>query len=172
MLIKLLAFVAYFSLQLSVRVEAVVVCPPADVISPCTCRRYSTRTNSTYLNCGSSRNLADSQVNDILDAYLATPNVSPVGRLQLSNNALLTRIPVQVKYFTQLEYADIYFNSIASIESGAFNNADDSNPLWDLRLEFNQLVTIAPGAFKGFQLFHFHLFLYPFSILNDSHCCH
>ena len=110
MLIKLLAFVAYFSLQLSVRVEAVVVCPPADVISPCTCRRYSTRTNSTFLNCGSSRNLADSQVNDILDAYLATPNVSPVGRLQLSNNALLTRVPVQVKYFTQLEYADLYFN--------------------------------------------------------------
>ena len=159
MLIKLVvALVVCLSfLHLSVQVEAATVCPPANVISPCACSQWTPTT--TYLNC-QSRVLTDSQASAILDAYLKTPNVSPVGVLQLSNN-LLTRVPDQMKSFTQLEYAILDFNSITSIESGAFNFTDAANPLRSLYLSTNQLTTIAPGAFKGSNLIYF--FPLPFN---------
>ena len=148
MLIKLLvAFVVCLSfLQSSVQVEAATVCPPANAISPCACSQWTPTT--TYLNC-QSRILTDSQASAILDAYLRTPNVSPVGVLQLSNN-LLTRVPDQMKSFTQLEYAFLYNNFFTTIESGSFNApADAPYPLAGLSLGANQLTTIEPGAFKG-----------------------
>ena len=169
MLRFLFAFVVCFSLlHLSVLVDADVICPPFEAISPCDCYDYTTtefvRTNTTYLYCY-YKYLTDSQMSDILDAYLATPNVSPVGRLQLSFN-LLTRVPVQVKSFTQLVIADLSGNSfesggITSIESGAFNIADGAYPLETLFLDHNQLTTIAPGAFKGSNFVYF--FPLPFN---------
>ena len=156
-MLRLVVALVCFSLkqQLSVLVDA-AVCPPASAISPCDCGQSQFNTNTTYLFCN-SRNLTDSQVSAILDAYLNTPNVSPVRQLELQYNRL-TRVPDQMKSFTQLEYAYLFSNSITSIESGAFNLADDVNPLQYLHLDFNQLTTIAPGAFKGF--YHFRL---PFS---------
>ena len=160
---------SFFLLQLSLLVDAVVVCPPVEAISPCTCSEYYYTTTTTTLNCA-GQNLIDSQVSAILDAYLKTPNVSPVGYLNLSFN-LLTRVPVQVKSFTQLQYAFLYDNSISSIESGAFN-APDAYPLSNLWLDGNQLTTIAPGAFKGSNLINFFStafqFLLEIRILN----CH
>ena len=150
MLIKLVvALVVCLSfLHLSVQVEAATVCPPANAISPCDCGRGRDETTTSVV-C-TSQHLTDSQTSAILDAYLATPNVSPVGGIDLYNN-LLTRVPVQVKSFTQLQFVNFDDNSITSIESGAFNLADAANPLSFLDLGFNQLTTIAPGAFKGFH---------------------
>ena len=146
MLRFLFAFViCCFSLHLSLLADADVICPPANVISPCTCSEYTK--NTTQLDCG-SHGLIDSQASDSLDAYLSSPGVSPVGYLQLSDSNL-TRVPVQVKSFTQLEFAFLISNFITSIESGAFNASDAANPLKDLSLDGNQLTKIAPGAFKG-----------------------
>ena len=95
-----------------------------------------------------------------------------MGELYLFVNELLTRVPVQIRSFTQLELADFSENSITSIESGAFNLADAANPLSFLDLGFNQLTTIAPGAFKGSNLINFFStafqFLLEIRILN----CH
>ena len=146
----------FFLVQLSVPVDADVICPPAEAISPCTCREYTTTT--TNLFCREMK-LTDSQVSDILDAYLTTPNVSQVGQLLLNYNELLTRVPVQMKSFTQLSETFLSYNSFTSIELGAFNFTDDANPLHYLDLGFNQLTTIAPGAFKGSNFsFRFRLF--------------
>ena len=145
------AFVVCLSVLQTKQVEAANVCPPVNVISPCTCIQQTATT--TYLNCASN-NLNNSQVSDILDAYLATADVSPVSYLGLYNN-LLTRVPVQIEFFTQLIEATFYSNSISSIESGAFNLADDANPLQYLSLHGNQMTTIAPGAFKGSSNFIF-----------------
>ena len=141
-------FVCLFFLKSLVLVDAFYICPPANAISPCVCGRgyYETTTSVDCI----SKHLTDSQASAILDAYLATPNVSPVGGIDLYNN-LLTRVPVQVKSFTQLQFVNFDDNSITSIESGAFNLADAANPLSFLDLGFNQLTTIAPGAFKGFH---------------------
>ena len=143
-------------LKSSLLVEAFVICPPPETISPFDCTEFGT-SNTTSLDCY-YKELTDSQVSDILDAYLATPNVSPVGQLRMGSNTLLTRIPVQMKSFTQLVVAAITVNPITSIESGAFNFADDTNPLKTLSFSSDQVTTIEPGAFKGF---HF-IFFYPF----------
>ena len=155
MLRFLFAFVVccFFLPKSSVLVDA-AVCPSANVILPCTCSQYTT--NTTTLNCN-SLNLIDSQASEILDAYLSSPGVSPVGQLYLSNNRLLTRVPVQVKSFNQLRLAYLYSNAITSIESSAFNASDAANPLQYLELYGNQLTTIEPGAFKGFHLIIFFL---------------
>ena len=138
----------FFLVQLSVPVDADVICPPVEAISPCNCYEYQFKPTTTSLNCY-FRNLNDSQASAILDAYLNTPNVSPVGQLLLNYNELLTRVPVQMKSFTQLSETFLSYNSFTSIESGAFNFTDGANPLQYLDLGFNQLTTIAPGAFKG-----------------------
>ena len=86
MLRFLFAFVVFLSfLQSSVLVEAATVCPPANAISPCACSQWTPTT--TYLNC-QSRVLTDSQASAILDAYLRTPNVSPVARKKLQTQPI------------------------------------------------------------------------------------
>ena len=117
-------------------------------------------TTTTTLNC-QSLNLTDSQASDILDAYLSTPDVSPVGVLYLNGNRLLTHIPIQINSFTPLSEAFLSYNSFTSIESGLFNLKDAANPLASLYLNSNQLTTIAPGAFKGI---HFLLSLIAIKI--------
>ena len=156
-MLRLVVALVCFSLkqQLSVRVDAAVICPPIEAISPCACIQQLPAT-ITYLDSYSNY-LNDSQASDILDAYLATPNVSPEGRLELMYNQL-TRVPVQMKSFTQLEYASLHQNLITLIESGTFSAPDDDYPLWYFDLSYNKLTTIAPGASKGF--YHFRL---PFS---------
>ena len=158
MLRFLFAFVVCcFSLHLSLLADADVICPPTNVISPCTCSEYTT--NTTTLNCY-SHGLIDSQASDILDAYLSSPGVSPVVVLTLAFN-FLSRVPDQVKSFTQLQNAYLNSNAITSIESGAFNASNAANPLKELSLSYNQLTTIAPGAFKGSNFVYF--FPLPFN---------
>ena len=157
-MLKMLVTSLVLFLKSSVEVEAAVLCPPVEAISPCLC--YQNTTTTTTLNC-QSLNLTDSQASDILDAYLSTPDVSPVGVLYLNGIRLLTHIPIQINSFTPLSEAFLSYNSFTSIESGLFNLKDAANPLASLYLNSNQLTTIAPGAFKGI---HFLLSLIAIKI--------
>ena len=131
----------------SLVVNAAAVCPPATDNVPCSC--YEWPQSSTIDIYCYNQNLSDSQVSDILDAFLTTPGVSSsVGSLDLRLNRL-TRVPPQMKLFPQLKTVMLEGNFITSIESGAFNFADATNPIRYLTLGNNQLTTIAPGAFKG-----------------------
>ena len=155
--IKMLRFLfAFFVfclslLQLSMQVEA-AVCPPANSISPSSCSQYITTT--TYLNC-QSRVMADSQVSDILNTNLII--LWTLVRWGYSNcptttHSQLTRVPVQMQFFTQLECAFLYSNLFTSIKSRLFNvPADIPYHLAGLSLSVNHLMTIAPDAFEGFN---------------------
>ena len=125
-------------------VNADVTCPPAAAYEPCDCSEASSKPGTVILTCD---NLNDSKVSDILDAFLTTPGVSPLGDLNLSNNQL-TRVPSQIKLFDKLEWVDLLINSITSIESGAFNFPNAANPIRYLHLDDNQLTTIASGTFS------------------------
>ena len=128
-------------------VPAVVICPPAETYSPCTCYEYSNIPDTIYLYCG-EKNLDDLKVSQILDAFLTTPGVSTLGNLCLIGNRL-TRVPSQVHLFPQLDYVWLNDNNISSsIQSGAFT-FNKETPVRNLDLQFNQLITIAPGAFQG-----------------------
>jgi len=137
-------------LMLSLSVEAVaadVVCPPDEAITPCRCIEAFLYPGTVVIDCFSV-SATDTTANDALDAFVKMPDVSSVSYLYLHNNSL-TRIPDQVKSFTQLKFVDFWNNKIASIGAGAFNLEDASNPLLTLSLYDNQLTAIAPGAFKG-----------------------
>ena len=130
-------------------VEAAVVCPPSTAYTPCICKEYSNKPGTIELNC-SGGNLNNTQMSDILDAFLVTtPGISPVASLSLQVNQL-TRVPSQIiKLFNHLVDVWLNSNAITSIESGTFNFTDAANPVQYLVLYENQLTTIAPGAFKG-----------------------
>ena len=152
--------------------NADVVCPPEAAYAPCGCSEYSEKPDTIYLNCY-NRNLGDSKMSDILDAFLTTPGISPVGLLDLMSNRL-TRVPTQMKFFNQLDYVYLNNNDITSIESGAFNFPDAANPILDLDLQNNQLTTIAPGAFKGLNQ-HLNILniRYIITVIHpiDGDCC-
>ena len=150
----MMTMILLLSSSLLLVVKAAVICPPAADYAPCDCREE--RNGTIYLDCG-MRNLNNSQVSDILDAFLTTPGVSPVGDLNLYQNRL-TRVPTQIKFFDQLRQVSLQENSITSVESGAFNatfpGGQNSSfnyflPNLNLELVWNQITTIAPGAFKG-----------------------
>ena len=126
------------------------ICPPPETYAPCYCGPTTMEYGTLILEC-SRCNLTDSEVSDILDAFLSTPGVSPLLILNLSGNQL-TRVPSQMQLFTELVVIEFQNNAIPSIESGTFNSNDDN---WSLYLDSNQLTTIAPSAFRGWlsQLF-------------------
>ena len=129
-------------------VGASIVCPPAANYAPCDCAENSSlKPGTIILNCA-SRNLNDTRVSDILDAFLTTPGVSPVTFIFFPNNQL-TYVPSQMKRFTQL--GEIYFsqNPIASINANDFNFAGSANSFSFLDLSRTRLTFIAPGAFQG-----------------------
>lgn len=150
----LVAGFSFVLLLLSSSMEGSVVCPPPDAYVPCTCGEYSNNSDLIFLDCADKK-LNDWQASQILDAFLSTPGLSPLGRLDLYSNQL-THVPIQIRLLPQLEEIRLFFNAITSVESGAFNFVKDTtstvNPpvIVYLELSINQLVTIAPGAFKGF----------------------
>ena len=122
-----------------------VICPPPEAYAPCYCGpTISSKPNVIQLGCDA--NLTDSKLNDILDAFLSTPDISTLITLDLRNNQLMTRVPSQVKLFNHLLFTDLYKNAITSIESGTFKFNDKG---WHLVLASNQLTTFPPGAFIG-----------------------
>ena len=120
-----------------------MVCPPSASIEPCQCGFYD-ETDRVDLFC-TGRNLNDSEMSRILEAFLDHPNVSALGKLSLSNNRL-TKIPKQIRQFTQLDYVNLDYNEIASIKKGDFYFR---KTLKKLLLGGNWLTFIEPGAFQG-----------------------
>ena len=116
-------------------VNADVVCPPGTTYNPfCNCIEYSLKRGTIELYCYGF--LVDSQVSDILDAFLTTSGVSPVGSLSLGLNRL-TRVPTQIQLFTQLVDVFLGNNFITSIGSGTFNFPNSSDPIQLLELQNN-----------------------------------
>ena len=141
-----------------------VVCPPEDAYTPCYCTEYFTTTGQSVITLDCSyANLGDAKASDILDAFLSTPDVSPLGRLNLFR-CQLSFIPEQIEYLNQLIYVHLASNNITTIESGAFNFIGPDNSFRYLTLDSNQVTTIAPGALKGiifsFKKYFTHLFKY------------
>jgi hypothetical protein len=132
-------------------VEADVVCPPFLTYAPCICVEISERPGTIFVDCW-DKPLGDSEVSRVLDAFLTTPDISPVGWVRLFNTRL-TRIPDQMKLFPRLFWADISGNKIPTIDSGAFNFTENLEKLDLLGVE---LTTIAPGTFGG-SFFNFTL---------------
>lgn len=118
-------------------------CPPAASVSPCVCRDNNDGV-TVFLNCY-NQNLDDTKISQILNSFLSTSGVSPLGRLDLFFNKL-TKVPVEIPQFPQLDLVYLYRNSIDSVKSGAFNFA---KTLVRLDLYDNQITAIEPGAFQG-----------------------
>ena len=80
----------------AVAVDAVIVCPPAAAYSPCECieNNSAERPGTIALDC-LFKSLVDSKISEILDAFLTTPGISPLVRLELGGNQL-TFIPDQI----------------------------------------------------------------------------
>ena len=131
-------------LVLTVRSE--VICPLASDYSPCDCREPTLVIDqgTIVLDC-SRRNLDDSAVSKILDTFLNTIGVSPLGYATFTGNRL-TKVPDQIRQFPQLFAVALDYNNIQSIPTGAFNFV---RTLKYLYLSVNQMTTIAPGAFGG-----------------------
>jgi len=130
-------------------VNASVVCPPPAAYAPyCYCSEWSHKPGTINLDCARNAAINDTQMSDILDAFITTPGVSPVGYLFLVENQL-TRVTSQINFFPQLETVDLQNNAITSADSGTFNFQDAANPIKDLLFAWNGVKTIAPGAFQG-----------------------
>ena len=127
------------------RVEAAVICPPADTYAPCACQidPYGDGT-SIRLNCNNQQ-LDDSQTSDMLDAFLTTPGISPLSWFNYPSNRL-TKVPIQLPFFPLLDFVDLGRSSISSVPYGAFNFSKTLNILY---LNENGLDSIEPGAFQG-----------------------
>ena len=134
------SFFLLSSLQLA---QAAVVCPPNDAYDPCGCYEFVSKNDTILLDC-KNRNLTDSRMSEILNAFLTNPDISPVAEIDLRSNQL-TRVPSQIRSFRQLENVDIIDNPIQFIEEGDFN-ITGNYPSLNIG---PQLTTIAPGAFKG-----------------------
>ena len=145
----------------------IIVCPPETAYTPCYCNEYSP--GVLTLDC-LGRNLGDSRISEILDAFLLNDNISSssaLGEIELDLNQL-TRVPDQIKYFPQLTLVSLDFNLITSLDSVAFNFTDAANPIRYLGLASNQLATIAPGAFQG--LLHNNLKCYYYCFHQALEC--
>ena len=131
-------FVSSMLTMLSLSVNAAVVCPTTDAIASCYCSEVVNPPNTIHFSCY-DKNLTDSQASDILDALLTTSSVSPLSWLDFSFNQL-TKVPIQIKSFSQLNYVYPSGNDITSVDSAAFNFPDAAHPLRFFTLGGNQLT--------------------------------
>ena len=124
------------------------VCPPADKLEPCKCHvfdRGDTKKGGTlWFDC-TELYLGDEKISQVLDAFISTPGVSPLRELYLYKNNL-TRIPDQVRHFTELDRVDLGSNEIKTIEKGSLNF---TRTLGLFTLNDNKMITIESGAFDG-----------------------
>ena len=128
-------------------VDAEVICPsnPEDY-APCNC--YPNYGDGTiYLDCY-QKQLSDLRTGEILNLFLTTPNISLVGRLDLSGNQL-TRVPDQIGLFNRLDSVYVDNNKIDAISSEAFNF---SRLLYLLDFQHNSVSRIESGAFQGIPI--------------------
>ena len=81
------------------------VCPPADKLEPCKCHVFGSgdkKEGTLSFDCFELY-LGDEKISQVLDAFISTPGVSPLRELYLYKNNL-TRIPDQVRHFTELDH--------------------------------------------------------------------
>lgn len=148
MILKLLfAFACLMVFAPSFLVVGAPTCPNPELITPCYCSTHNT--NFLYLNCA-SQSLSDNRINAIIQYF---PKEA-LGQVNLYNNPL-TRVPAPLKECTHLgSLVDISRTGITSIQSGAFQFLDNTNPLNNLNLNSNSgLTTISPNAFNGIKAF-------------------
>lgn len=119
-----------------------IVCPKPDDYFPCKCLDYNDGT--AYLFCD-RQNMQDAKISQILQAYLATANVSPLSFLQLQYNQL-SRVPAEIHLFPALNYVNLEYNNIENVQTGAFNF---TALLYQLHLSSNPLLAIQTDAFQG-----------------------
>ena len=96
-----------------------VVCPDFKRYQPCYCLPDDPEGIPQISLVCNNWNLTDTEISDILDSFLSTPDVSPILRLVLSENRL-TRVPNQVRFFDRLAHVDLQGNRIENVHSGAF----------------------------------------------------
>jgi hypothetical protein len=122
------------------------VCPPAEKLEPCKCHvfdRDDTKKGGTLrFNC-TELYLGDEKISQVLDAFISTPGVSPLRELYLYKNNL-TRIPDQIRHFTELDRVELGSNEIKTIEKGSLNF---TRTLGLFKLNDNKMITIESGAF-------------------------
>lgn len=120
-------------------------CPPVEEYSPCICRDDIFDDGALLLNCD-SRNLDDQTASDLLDSFLAHQgDGQPVIRALRMEYNFLTKIPEQIKLFSELQELYLYENDIETISTGSltFNAAEKIVGLG------TKIKTIEPGAFVG-----------------------
>ena len=126
---------------------AVGVCPPAAKLEPCKCNAFDRGDKDEgflWFNCDELY-LGDEKMSQVLDAFISTSGVSPLRELHLFRNNL-TRIPDQIRHFTELNRVILNSNEIQSIKNGSFH----FTPTLDIfTLRSNKITTIEPGAFDG-----------------------
>ena len=123
------------------------VCPPAAKLEPCKCHVFDIgekNEGTLKLDCSQSF-LSDEQMSQVLDAFISSPGVSPLRELYLYKNNL-TRIPDQIRHFTELDRVILNSNQIQLIKNGSFNF---TRTLGLFSLNNNTLMTIESGAFDG-----------------------
>ena len=128
-----------------------MVCPKPSDYFPCKCEPEIFFSNGTLLelNCR-DKNINDSRISEILDAFLLTPEVTSLSILNLGSNQL-TRVPDQVRRFDRLESIYLEKNIINSVHSGAFVFPIESQiqQKVEIRLNQNEISQVEPGAFQG-----------------------
>jgi hypothetical protein len=142
-----LIVVIFLFAELSLPVQCAITCPPEADYTPCTCREAANDPGLITVACP-RLGLTDAAASKILDSFLNTPNVSPVGFVDFSTN-LITRIPDQIKMFPQFLGGNFEDNDITSIQTGAFNFR--SGMLHTLILAYDKIKSIEAGAFQGIK---------------------
>lgn len=131
-------------------VDAAATCPASNVVSPCSCS--SLGTDRVSLDCY-NKGLTDARIDLILEVFAKDPTMGPLGSIDLGLNSLLTRVPSLIQTFTELGSNVLFYQTgITSIDSGAFNFLNNSNPIQNLFFYQSIITTIAPNAFKGDDL--------------------
>ena len=123
------------------------VCPPAAKLEPCKCHVFGsgeTNEGTLWFECDELY-LGDEKISQVLDAFISTPGVSPLRELYLYKNNL-TRIPDQIRHFTELDRVTLESNEIKTIEKGSLNF---TRTLGLFKLNDNKMITIESGAFDG-----------------------
>ena len=98
--------------------QSAFACPSAELLLPCECSPHSNEPEKAKLSCA-GKNLDDSTISRILDAYLNAESTSlPLGFLELKENRL-NQVPDQLPFFNQLKFIDLSKNNIQSVKPGA-----------------------------------------------------
>lgn len=160
MIIFLCTAISFAIITSTTLVQGLVVCPPAESYSPCSCDEYNQQpaaADTISLYCA-FMNLNDSRVSDILDSFVNATSaaaseyddaviISPIAELRLEGNSL-TRVPDQIRFLPQLHSVQLYGNNIEHIPSAAFNTTVNTVRIV---LYLNQIKTIAPYAFQSIK---------------------